>query len=500
MKKEMIILFLVGILFFSPLTFAEEQSQVYSGFDRFADNFKLFFSAEENKVQLALDIREKEVDSAILNLKNNNTKEAEKNLEKAKDNLELIQEKVSLKNSANVTESVQKIQNKVEDEGLLEEFNNYLVYEEKTQLKSELTKKTYEYCKALAKEGYEEMLNEEICNPKTAQEGLQDELKDLKDVQEKLFVQLMLNIRRCIDDPGTCNCDEVLSVDEKIKCEKMVALAVKCEYKEDETSCDELESMEPSPGDGFARSFVPDFLMNLFAEKHTMIEYGINHSDGVPEECWDENDKPECEIYANLKETKLDWDEYGNYRPILYPGKHPSLGGVDEPLPTMQESIPQCFDENDNFLEEKCGKITIVWNEEGLINYLIGSEIDKVIEEFENKSQQHTIEINGTEGRTLVNEIKEEINGLENQIAERTFAEGTYGVGESGQDIKELIVKEEKGVEGDDGFKPEIKTGMGENGDDGLKPEIKTSGNGEGNKESNEDSSQEEIVTNHIDE
>jgi len=37
----------------------------------------------------------------------------------------------------------------------------------------------------------------------------------------------------------------------------------------------------------------------------------------------------------------------------------------------MQESVPECFDENNNFLEEKCGKIKVVRNEEGLVNYLI---------------------------------------------------------------------------------------------------------------------------------
>jgi len=44
MKKRGICLILLGILLISPLVFAQEQSQTYSGFNRFIDNIKLAFS------------------------------------------------------------------------------------------------------------------------------------------------------------------------------------------------------------------------------------------------------------------------------------------------------------------------------------------------------------------------------------------------------------------------------------------------------------------------
>ncbi|MFA7707890.1 MAG: hypothetical protein WCX73_02990 [Candidatus Pacearchaeota archaeon] len=472
MKKRGVCLVLIGILLVLPIVFAEEQVQTdntiqeqtqlqtYSGFSRFMDNTKLFFSSGDNKVEIALEIREKEVNSAINNVQNQGEEKAIKNLERAREKLMIVQEKVSLNNSEEIRASVEEVTNKINANSALPEiFDDYLLEEEKTGLTAVLTEKTYEYCKELAKEDYNLMLKEKECNPDSAIPGLEDELKDLKDLQFRMFVQLMLEIRSCIDDPGTCNCENNLDIEQKAKCEKMVALAIKCEYKEDETSCDELEAMKPSPGDGFARSFVPSFLMNLFAKKYTMIEYGIDHSDGVPEECWNENNKPECEKYANLKENNLDWDEYGNYRPILYPGKHPSSGGIDETKPTVQESIPQCFDEEGNFLEEKCGKISVVWNEEGLINYIIGNEVDNVIEEFENKSEQHLMEIrkgwmmvdgkwvidpgqsnnethtidkgkNQTENKAW--EIKQEMDQIQNQIMNITYAEGTTAGGGGG--------------------------------------------------------------------
>jgi len=458
MKKEVIALLLLGILLVSPLVLAQEQFQTYSGFNRFTDNVKIFFTSGDNEVRLALEIREKEVDSAIINIQNQKKNKAIKNLERAKQKLQVVQEKVSLDTSEEIKTSVDEIKNKInEEENLPDEFENYILEEKNTQLTAELTEKTFEYCTELTKEDFASMLQEEECNPETAIPGLEKELEQLKDIQMKLFVELMLEIRSCIDDPGTCNCEANVDVEQKAKCEKMVALAIKCEYKEDETSCNELESMKPKEGDNFVESFVPDFLRNLFKGKEYMIEYGIEPSCGVPEECWNENDKPECKQYDYLKETKDDWDEYGNYI-----GTKKECGTKGQ-IPTMQESIPQCFDENDNFLEEKCGKITMIENEEGLINYIIEKEVENIINKLENDSKQNTIDVNGTERQRLVNEIKKEIDVIEGKIIERTFAPGTEGVGEPGKDIANVIIDGDKSS-GDDGLTPEIETDVAEGG------------------------------------
>jgi hypothetical protein len=447
MKKSLIFVIAVIAILAAPFAFAE----TYSGIERFSDNAQLLFKSGDAKVNLALNIREKEINSALENLNNDNEAKALKNIANAEKKLEIIQEKVSLETTEEIKESSEKLQDKIANEAADSEiFNEYLLEEEKTMLNAVLTEKTYAYCKELAKGDFALMLKEEECNPDTAIPGLEKELADLKDVQIKLFVKLMLEIRSCIDDPGTCNCEANTDAEQKAKCETMVALALKCEYNADESSCSELKAMEPKQGDSFAESFVPDFLMNLFTEKSYMIGYDIEPSDGVPEECWDENTKPECRQYDDLKETAADWDEYGNYI-----GKRPK-----NKEPTMQQSIPQCFDENNVFLEEKCGKISVVRNEEELVNYLIGNEIDKVIENFEDSAKQNTIDVNGIEGQTMANEIKEEMNVITEQIALRTFAPGTSGVGEGIKDIKTLVVETGEGGFGDGGLTPEIKTSV----------------------------------------
>jgi hypothetical protein len=143
MKKEAVIILLLGILLISPFILAEEQSQTslqtYSNFNRFIDNVRMFFSfGNEAKVGLALAIREKEVNSALANIKENNKEEVNKNLENAFSKLIIVQEKVSPKVADEVANSVDKIVNEIEESNLTAQLNRYVLEEKKTQLVAKL--------------------------------------------------------------------------------------------------------------------------------------------------------------------------------------------------------------------------------------------------------------------------------------------------------------------------------------------------------------------------
>ncbi len=452
MKGGIIALLFISILLISPLVQAQTSSE-YSGFNRFTDNLKMFFASGDNKVRLALEIREKEINSAIENSQNQDEEDAIKNLERAHKKLQLVQEKVSLDTADEVEESVDEIIGQIEgEENLSDNFDVYVLEEKKTQLIAGLTKEIFEMCKRLAKEDYTLMLQEEKCNQDTAPEWLQEELKELKRLQRRLFIKLMLDIRSCIDDPGTCNCEDVSDVNEKAQCEKMIALAVQCEYKNDQEACDKMIALRPP-----ATSFIPDFLMNLFREKEGMIDDGIEHSDGVPEECGNENTKPECEQYRHLKETSAKcWDAEGNW-------DEEECGGPEGEV-TMQESIPQCYDEVGIFLTEICGEITMIENEDGLINYIIGTEVDNVIDEFEDGYGNESL------GQTEVWEIEEGIMDIEGDI--------------QGWVVDHPAME----VDGDDGLTWQIKTNgdydVAGNGDDvdgnGDDADVVVAGNGGG--------------------
>jgi len=139
MEKKVMSLLLLGILLVSHLVLAQEQTQTYSGFDRFVDNVKMFFSFGDKKVMLALDIREKELDSAIINTKNGEDEEAEKNLERAKERLQFVQNKVSKDIAEDVKTNIDEIISKInEEENLPDNFGTHMLEEEKTQLTAEL--------------------------------------------------------------------------------------------------------------------------------------------------------------------------------------------------------------------------------------------------------------------------------------------------------------------------------------------------------------------------
>jgi hypothetical protein len=465
MRKIIVIALFLSVLLASPLAESQAQqasSQTYSMLDRFIDEIRMVFTYGDDRINLNLEIREKEINSAIANAKNENINEALRNLNNAEKRLKAVQETVSLDMVEEVRKSVEKTVGRINNEtDLPEEFDEYIMEERRTQLTAELTHEIFLFCKELAAEDYALMLREEKCNPQTAPSGLQGELKELKNIQEESFNRLMLDIRSCIDVPGTCNCEDVSDAAEKARCQKMVALALKCEYTEDEEACSELDSMKP-----VAESFVPDFLMNLFGQKSGMIDYDIEKSD-VPPECYNQNTKPECAQYSGQKEGNSKcWDEEGNFL-------EDECGGSADREPTMQESIPQCYGENDEFLFEKCGKITIVRNEEGLINYIIGKEVEMLIEGFENESAQHRVDVNGTIGQTQIEIIEERIREGDSSSGEET-------AGNHGGKNETWIVDEGTQGSGDGGLAPEIKTSEG-TGDDGLTPEVKTTVNsGEG--------------------
>jgi hypothetical protein len=140
MKKELIIALLIASIFLIlPFVQAQTQSETYSGFERFKDNVKFFFSSGDGKVKLALQIREKEVNSAMNNIQNNNEEKAVQNLERARDKLQIVQQKVSADMAEEVKTSTDNMINKIDEQkNLSEEFELYKLEEKKTQTTARL--------------------------------------------------------------------------------------------------------------------------------------------------------------------------------------------------------------------------------------------------------------------------------------------------------------------------------------------------------------------------
>ncbi|MFA5406283.1 MAG: hypothetical protein WC307_02910 [Candidatus Nanoarchaeia archaeon] len=443
--KAFTIILLLSLLLMPSIVQAQSGYQ-YGFFERFIDGFRLFFSDGDARVNLLLKINDKEINSAVTNLNDNNTVQANNSVNNALQNLQTIQSIVTLNTTTQVKARVNQTISQLSNQTFFDELVNEATT---TSLTTDLTNRTYEYCKELAIEDYNIMLMEAQCNPATAQIGLRSDLESLRQLHAESFNKLMLEIRSCIDDPGTCNCDSITDVNEKNKCERMIVLAIRCEYDDNETACSEIESMRPA-----VESFVPEFLLNLFNQQSSMIEYDVEKSD-VPPECYNENNKTECEQYRGLKEIN---------------GQQST---PENRTPTMQESIPQCYDESGQFIES-CGKITIVWRN-GLINYLIEQELNMTIETLTNQSMQHTIDINGTIGQ-----IKQEMMQLNETISLRVFAPGTNATSSTGTIINGTsgstsVVVEGNGTSGSAGLVIEGGSTVVEGGGTGsLTPEVST--------------------------
>lgn len=147
MKKSIVFL-IIAMLMLVPVVSAgitgsatndESYAQTYSGFERFSDSVKLFFAYGDAKVALALQIRVKEVNSAVNNIQNENEEEAIKNLERARQKLQIVQEKVSYEIADKVKANVEEVEAGIEEyKDSSDNFAVYALEEEKTKLTAEL--------------------------------------------------------------------------------------------------------------------------------------------------------------------------------------------------------------------------------------------------------------------------------------------------------------------------------------------------------------------------
>ena len=219
-------------------------AETYSGLNKFTDNIRLFFTGGDNKANLALDIREKEVNSAISNLEAGNTKNAEKNLNSASEKLKIVQTLASPDIFADVRENVNGIQNKInENGGDYELLNSYLTEEEKTKLSMDISEKVFSYCDELAMQDYALMQKDEKCK---SYAWMENKMKQrLTEEQVKSNGEIEIQVQACMNNPKECNCDNIKLLSEKIKCEEFKSLAIKCEFQNDDSACERIKMFNP---------------------------------------------------------------------------------------------------------------------------------------------------------------------------------------------------------------------------------------------------------------
>lgn len=263
MKKEGVIsLFLISILLFSPFVSA------YSITGRAIDDVRMIFANDEGKVNIALEVREKEINSAIESAKVGNTEEAIKLLEDAKKKLEIVQDKISPEVVEEVQKNIEEIKKKLSETGdIPPEFEgyikDYMIEEEKTSLSASLSEKLFNYCTELANQDYETMLKDEKCKSENAPVWLKDKVDEkINDLKENASEKILEVLTNCINDPRDCDCSKIPAGNAETKCEESKALAIKCEFQEDKSACTQLNNIDLN-----LPSNIPKFLQPFFKQK-----------------------------------------------------------------------------------------------------------------------------------------------------------------------------------------------------------------------------------------
>jgi len=301
MKKGIIsfVLLVAVVLLFVSMPIVS--AKTYSGFSKFIDNIKLFFAKGDNKAELALDIREKEVSSAISNLEKGNEAKAEKNLNAASGKLKIVQKQASPDIFDEVKENINEIQNKIKESGgdyeLLEE---YLTEEEKTKLSIDISEKVFNYCDELAMQDSSLVEKDEKCKSYVWMEKKIEQRLD--EEEEKAKSEIETQVQACMNNPRECNCDNIKLLSEKTKCEDYKSSAVRCEFQGDSSACEKIEAIKPEGmnQEGTEREEL---------EKEILEKY-------LPAECSEAGvrDGEECKkLILTLNQPKTECMENGEY-------------------------------------------------------------------------------------------------------------------------------------------------------------------------------------------
>lgn len=278
-------------------------AQTYSGFSKFTDNIKLFFSSGDGKVKLALEIREKELNSAIESAKSGDNEGVIKNLEAAKGKLKMVQERISPDVAEEIRSNVEGVKGKINENKdinseTIQYFEEYLSEEEKTKLSVDLSEKIFNYCKELASQNYDLVTKDEKCRSyswieSTVKEGVEKErLVDIEKIKKEMSI--------CMNNPKDCNCDEISLASEKANCEKYKASSIRCEFQSDTAACKEMENLKDVNTNEQSREEI---------EKNILEKY-------LPAECSEAGirDGEECKkLILTLNQPKTECLENGKY-------------------------------------------------------------------------------------------------------------------------------------------------------------------------------------------
>ncbi len=238
--------------------------------DEIVENINLAVRDGESKAEYALQVKQEKVAEAALMAGEQKEEETVKALQKAQSVSLIIEQEITpqlLAVARDNTEFSQRILAAIqknspegwEEVGAL--LDEQVTTEEKILLAGEIAAKIGDYCEQLSYVDYNVMLQDQYCNPNNAPEWLKEAVEgEITKREEAALDKLIKEITTCINDPRDCQCGDIPVEKHQRECEENKALAIRCEFEQDFSACQELEQKPLVPPD------TPDFLRPAFEE------------------------------------------------------------------------------------------------------------------------------------------------------------------------------------------------------------------------------------------
>lgn len=279
-------------------------------FDKAIDEVQLRASSGEEKAKKAFEIKEERLAEASVmvdSLKAGNAKDA---LLLAAEASKIAQAEIApdLENETN--EKVRKaamlltsIRNKLPGEGwedIEAALETQLDEEEKTRIALMVSKSRLSYCDSLAKQDFALMKSDPQCDIDKAPKWLKGKVEgEFREREDNARRQIIDSVSVCIIDPKKCDCSQIPVAKHSQDCEVKKALAIRCEYENDNAACAELSEGKPDED-------MPEFLGE--EGKRTILE-AIRQKE---QQMFEKFRPPECEAVATFEDCfKVMKDLYG---------------------------------------------------------------------------------------------------------------------------------------------------------------------------------------------
>ena len=269
-------------------------------FDKIVDDVQLALAKGDDKTRKALEIKEERLAEASVMVDKKKPDAAQSALELARKAAEQAQKELSPDLEKETNENVRRaakllsgLEEKLSDEQWEEAkkaLDAQLSEEEKVRVALLVSKSRLSYCDSIAKEDFDLMKGDELCQIDKAPEWLRGKVEgEFRAREENARKQILDSVSTCIVDPKKCDCSQIPVAKHSQDCEVKKALAIRCEYENDNEACAKLSSEK-----------VEDFLPEFVGEegKETILAA----LRGKEQQMFERFKPPECQAVSTFQE------------------------------------------------------------------------------------------------------------------------------------------------------------------------------------------------------